>query len=287
MCRQSESAIVGYHRSNAIFHRPPNRPYFCCLGAVFGIPLPVVCSWGRRKKNAIVDGSLAFARLRTDCMVVKYKVVIFDFDGTLADTFPWFAGVINEVAQRYHFKHIEPDEYETMRGLDAHGVLKYLSVPLWKMPLIANCMRSLMTRDIDQIVLFDGIDEVLRRLSHSGTMLAVVSSNSHENICRVLGSELAASIAHYECGVSMFGKETKLRKILKRSGVTPDEAIYIGDEIRDSQAARKVGLAFGGASWGYTTKESLLAHAPSDVLDGVDDILDRLTVPAPTDSARV
>ncbi len=215
-------------------------------------------------------------------MVVKYKVVIFDFDGTLADTFSWFAGAINKVAQRYHFKQITPDEYETIRCLDAHGVLKYLGVPLWKMPVIANYMRSLMSRDIDQIRLFEGIDNVLRRLASFGTMLAVVSSNSHENICHVLGAELAGSIAHYECGVSMFGKESKLRKILKRSGVAPDEAIYIGDEIRDSQAARKVGLAFGGASWGYTTKESLLAHVPSDVLDGVDDILDRLTVSAPT-----
>ena len=219
-------------------------------------------------------------------MVVKYKVVIFDFDGTLADTFPWFAGAINNVAQRYRFKQITPGEYDTMRGLDAHGVLKYLGVPLWKMPLIANYMRSLMTRDIDQISLFDGIDSVLRRLSDLGTMLAVVSSNSHENICRVLGNELAASVAHYECGVSMFGKEAKLRKILKRCGAGPDEAIYIGDEIRDSQAARKVGLAFGGASWGYTTKESLLAHAPSDVLDNVDDILDRVTVPASAGSPR-
>ena len=210
-------------------------------------------------------------------MAVKYKLVIFDFDGTLADTFPWFAGVINKVAEKYHFKRIEPDEHETIRGFDARGVLKYLGVPLWKMPLIANYLRTLMTHDIQEIALFQGIEGLLHRLSGLGATLAVVSSNSYENIRHVLGAEMTALIAHYECGVSMFGKEAKLRKILKRSGVAPGEAIYIGDEIRDSEAARKVGLAFGGASWGYTVAESLHAHAPADVFSSIDDIMVRLT----------
>lgn len=209
-------------------------------------------------------------------MAQRYRLVIFDFDGTLADTFPWFANAINRVAEKYHFKKIEPGEHETIRGFDAGGVLKYLGVPLWKMPLIANYMRTLMTHDIQKIALFQGIEGLLRRLSSVGLTLAVVSSNSYENIRHVLGTEMAALFAHYECGVSIFGKEAKLRKILKRSGVSPTEAIYIGDEIRDSEAARKVGIAFGGASWGYTKAESLRAHAPDDVFASIDDIVTRL-----------
>jgi phosphoglycolate phosphatase len=210
-------------------------------------------------------------------MAAKYTLVIFDFDGTLADTFPWFTNVINKVAEKYHFKKIEPGEHETIREFDARGVLKYLGVPLWKMPLIASYMRTLMTHDIQKIALFQGIEGLLRRLASVGVTLAVVSSNSYENIRHVLGAEMAALIAHYECGVSMFGKEAKLRKILKRSGVSPGEAIYIGDEIRDSEAARKLGMAFGGASWGYTTAESLRAHSPDDVFASIDDIMTRLS----------
>lgn len=209
-------------------------------------------------------------------MANKYRLVIFDFDGTLADTFPWFANAINKVAEKYHFKKIEPREHETIRGFDARGVLKYLGVPLWKMPMIANYMRTLMTRDIQMISLFQGIEGLLRRLSSMGLTLAVVSSNSYENIRHVLGAEIAVLITHYECGVSIFGKEAKLRKVLSRAGITPSEAIYIGDEIRDSEAARKIGLDFGGATWGYTTPESLRAHAPNDVFASVDDILTRL-----------
>lgn len=207
---------------------------------------------------------------------MKHRLIIFDFDGTLADTFAWFAGAIGRIADKYHFKKVDPSEYEIMRGLDARAVLKYLGVPLWKIPVIAGHMRMLMARDIHDISLFEGIDSLLRRLSEMGATLAVVSSNSRENVRHVLGAEVAALVAYYECGVSVFGKEAKLKKILRQSGIPRSEAIYIGDEIRDSQAARDVGIAFGGASWGYTTAAALRAHAGDDVFARVDDILSRV-----------
>jgi phosphoglycolate phosphatase len=82
----------------------------------------------------------------------------------------------------------------------------------------------LMTHDIQKIALFQGIEGLLRRLASVGVTLAVVSSNSYENIRHVLGEEMGALIAYYECGVSIFGKEAKLRKILKRSGAAPHGA---------------------------------------------------------------
>jgi phosphoglycolate phosphatase len=209
-------------------------------------------------------------------IVVKYRLIIFDFDGTLADTFGWFAETINKIADRYHFKKVDPSEHETIRGFDARTVLKYLGVPLWKIPLIAGHMRAQMSHDIHHISLFEGIEGLLRRLSDMGAILAVVSSNSCENIRHVLGAEVAVLVDFYECGVSVFGKEAKLRKILRQSGVPRREAIYIGDEIRDSEAARDVGIAFGGASWGYTTPAALRAHAPSDVFARIDDIITRV-----------
>ncbi len=209
-------------------------------------------------------------------IVVKYRLVIFDFDGTLADTFGWFALTINKIAEKYHFRKVDPSEHDTVRGFDARAVLKHLGVPMWKIPLIAGHMRKLMSRDIHQIRLFEGIDDLLRRLSSLGATLAVVSSNSRANIRHVLGAEVAALVSYYECGVSVFGKEAKLKKVLRQSGIAPREAIYIGDEIRDCKAARDMGIAFGGASWGYTMPDALRAHAGDDVFARIDDILSRV-----------
>ena len=206
---------------------------------------------------------------------MKYKLIIFDFDGTLADTFPWFASVINRVAEKYHFRRIEKSESEMLRNSEAQRILKFLGLPFWKIPIVANHMRTLMARDIHQIPLFEGIESLLHRLSSKGMMLAVVSSNSYENIRRILGPEMAALIRYYECGASIFGKKAKLKKIINKSGVLLGESMYIGDEIRDIEAAKKLNIAFGGVSWGYNRVESLKAHSPGVVFATVDEIAEK------------
>jgi phosphoglycolate phosphatase len=107
-------------------------------------------------------------------------------------------------------------------------------------------------------------------------VLAVVSSNTHANVRGVLGPEIAALFKYYECGASIFGKKAKFHKILKHSGIPHYEAICIGDEIRDCEAARSENIAFGAVAWGYTRLEALQAHAPDEVFVRVDEIAEKI-----------
>jgi phosphoglycolate phosphatase len=207
---------------------------------------------------------------------MDYALIIFDFDGTLADTFPWFAGVINQVADQYGFKRIEAHEVETVRGYEGRQILKHLGVPLWRIPKIASDLRMRMAADIKEVSLFPGTKEFLEDLKDRGARLAVVSSNLAENIGYVLGQDVATLFSHYACGVSMFGKERKLRSIVKQSGVPRQSVIYVGDEIRDLHSARKVGIAFGAVSWGYNRIEAIQAHGPDLVFDTVADMASKL-----------
>ena len=205
---------------------------------------------------------------------MKYRLVIFDFDGTLADSFPWFVGIVNQIADKYRFKRIAEDEIDTLRGYDARTLMKHLGVTWWKMPLIARHMRRMMAQDIHHISLFDGVSDVLRRLAQDGVTLAVVSSNSESNVLRVLGPENAALISHFGCGVSLFGKQAKFREILKKTGISPQETLCIGDETRDIMAAKSENLACGAVTWGFATIEALRAHSPNEVFANVDGILE-------------
>jgi len=208
---------------------------------------------------------------------VKYKLAIFDFDGTLADTFPWVERIMDQVADHFQLKRLEPHELETLRGPDARKLLKAYRLPFWKILEIATHVRALMSQDIHNIALFEGMDRLLRDLSERGVRLALVSSNSCENVHTVLGLELGSLFRYYECGVSFFGKTNKFRKIMRQSGVLPYEAISIGDEIRDLEAAKKANVDFGAVSWGYTRVEALMALAPCEVFTSVDDILEKIT----------
>ncbi len=192
----------------------------------------------------------------------RYRLVVLDFDGTLADSFGWFCGVLDGVADRYGFRRVAPEETEVLRGMSAAAIMRHLEVPLWKLPLISRHMHALMAGDIAAIRLFPGVPEMLAGLAADGQALAVLSSNSRANVERVLGPAHAGHIAHYACGASVFGKAGRLRKLLRRVGVPAAETLCIGDELRDLEAARAVGCAFGAVAWGYTTAEALRAAGP-------------------------
>ena len=204
---------------------------------------------------------------------MRYRLAIFDFDGTLADSFSWFLGIVNVLADEHGFRRMEEHEVETLRGQAARQIVAQMKVPAWKLPRVGHRMRQLMARDIEHITLFPGVDRLLRELAGRGVRLAVVTSNSIDNVRQVLGPESAALIHHYECGASMFGKRPKLRAVLRSSGIPAAEALCIGDEVRDLEAARAEGIAFGAVTWGYTRPEALRAHAPEEVFESVEDVL--------------
>ena len=208
---------------------------------------------------------------------MKYKLVIFDFDGTLADSYPWAVGIANDLADKHRFKRIDDREREMLRGYSAGQILKYLGVRWWKMPFIAKDVRSAMARDIDLIPLFDGVDQLFQVLASQGVVLALVSSNSEKNIRHVLGAQNCALVKYFECGVALFGKAPKINKLLKRSKIAPSETILIGDEIRDGQAARKAGIAFGAVAWGYTRADALRAQAPTALFTAMRDIANEIS----------
>lgn len=206
---------------------------------------------------------------------MRYRLAIFDFDGTLSDSYPWFVGALNELADRYRFRRVEPHELEMLRGYEARRIVEHVGMPMWKMPLLARHVRRRMADDLGGISLFPGVSPMLRTLSERGVALAVVTSNSEANVRRLLGED-AALIQHFGCDASIFGKRPKLRKVLRAAGVRPSDAICIGDEIRDAHAARAEGIAFGAVSWGYTTLEALSEHSPEMTFATMEEIAEKL-----------
>jgi phosphoglycolate phosphatase len=207
---------------------------------------------------------------------MKYKLVIFDFDGTLADTFPFALDIVDQVVEKFGLKKFDRSEIEMLRGLDARRVLKHFEVPVWKMPAITSHVMGLLGQQIHLLTLFDGIAPLLKELTDQGIKIAVVTSNTYENVCKILGPENAALIEYYECGVRIFGKQAKLKKVLKQSGIAAKDAICIGDEIRDIQAAEKVHIPFGAVAWGYTNIEALMALNPAEVFTQVAEIAEKV-----------
>jgi phosphoglycolate phosphatase len=205
-------------------------------------------------------------------MRLKHQLIIFDFDGTLADTMPVFLRLFDEAADKYRFKRLDHEQRHMLRGLDARRIMALHEIPLWKVPMIAGFMRSRMADRLDEIRLFAGVDEVLRALSERGVRLAMVSSNSLSNVVATLGPGNAALFSHFECGASLFGKLPKVRKVLAAAGIPAQRTLMVGDEIRDAKVAAEAGADFGAVAWGYNLIETLMAERPARVFHEVGDL---------------
>lgn len=201
----------------------------------------------------------------------RYELAIFDFDGTLADSFPFFVSVINRLADRYSFNQVPLDEVETLRGRSPRELMAHLGISSWKLPAVAQGFRTLMQEQIAEIPLFGEVDTTLSYLAERGITIALVSSNAHENVTRVLGAS-CRHFSHFDCGASIFGKASRLRRVLRLAGIAPTEAIYIGDQPTDHEAARSAGIAFGAVSWGYGSKELLSRLSPEEAFASVPDL---------------
>jgi phosphoglycolate phosphatase len=202
---------------------------------------------------------------------MPYSLVIFDLDGTLADSFPFFLRNLNDVADRFGFRRVAAHEIEALRHGSTREILARLDIPRWKLPRVARHFRQLKAEQADSILLFDGAGAMLHELAASGLRLALVSSDSEANARRKLG-DAAALFAHYDCAAALFGKPSRFRRVLKRARIEASEVIAIGDETRDIEAARSVGIACGAVTWGYAARQALRDRKPDLVFERMEEI---------------
>ncbi len=202
----------------------------------------------------------------------KYRMVLFDSDGTLANTLPWVSTAFNQLAEKYGFEPLSAADHETLRHLPMQEMMRRVKIPLWRMPALVTGMRKLMAEHVHEFQLFDGVAESLRALSKAGVVLGMVSSNSADNVRAILGPDLAPLFQHFACSASIFGKAPKLRSVLRSSGIPASETIYLGDEVRDAEAAHKAGMAYGAVGWGYHALETLRAQGAAEFFDTPADI---------------
>ncbi|NBC49425.1 MAG: HAD hydrolase-like protein [Gammaproteobacteria bacterium] len=207
---------------------------------------------------------------------VQPELIAFDFDGTLADSFPWFAAELNAVARDWGFRQIPAEDATRLRRLSAEAIFRELRVPRWKIPWIARDLRRRMARDIDRITLFDGVAPLLNRLAARDRRVAIMSSNTLDNIRTVLGPALCAGIEAFECGAALNGKAQRLKRLSRRTGVPTAAMLYIGDEVRDIEAARRAGATAGAVAWGYNCETVLCAMAPDRLFQAVAELSEQL-----------
>lgn len=203
---------------------------------------------------------------------MPYRLIAFDFDGTLADSFDCFIDALNTASAKHGFRTLEGAQLSQARSTSGRGVMRMLGIPLWKTPAITLEMRQQMRSRIAQTTLFAGIAQTLQALSACNVRLAIATSNAEDTVRAVLGPT-GDLIDQFHCGISVFGKARKLISLAAMASVPKEDVLYVGDEMRDADAARAAGIAFRGVAWGYTTPEALRQYTGTLLLEQPRDLL--------------
>ena len=211
----------------------------------------------------------------------RYRLAIFDFDGTLADSLPWFRSSFPAMIARFDLAPVSADELEGLRTMSGRQIMARLNVPMWRLPAIVSDMRKRKLAAAGEISLFDGVPAMLSDLQRLGIQTAIVSSDSEASVRQMLGAT-AGMISRFDCGAAVFGKHRKFRRVARHFGIKPADSICIGDEIRDIEAARAAGMASGAVAWGYAFPAALQAAGPTHFFNSIAEITQRLALPAAT-----
>jgi phosphoglycolate phosphatase-like HAD superfamily hydrolase len=201
-----------------------------------------------------------------------YELIVWDFDGTLADTFACLVRAYNALAPGRGFRTL--DDPVAARHVPLPGLLRSLGIPLMYLPSFTRVVLTAVRREMASIALFPGIAEVLRELGHARRRMGILSSNAPDNIRACLrGNGVEAhftSVAGYS---RLLGKARGLRRVLRTQQVAGERAVYIGDEVRDVEAARKAGVAVVAVTWGFQSRGLLAAQAPDHLIDRPEQLL--------------
>lgn len=203
-----------------------------------------------------------------------YRSLVFDFDGTIADTLGETRRIYNQLAPDYGLRQVEEHELDHLRHLSLKQLLTHLDIPKRRVPALISRGTGLMRGNITRLQLIGGMREVLVELRRHVDSFGVLTSNAPANVDLFLETHgLRAEFDFISSTSKLTGKAKHLKAIRKTFSLRPEQMLYIGDELRDVKASQKAGIPVAAVTWGFNSRESLAAESPDYLIDEPADFL--------------
>ena len=214
---------------------------------------------------------------------MKYKAIIFDLDGTLADTIADIAAAANFALHSFGQLGHETEAYRQMIG---NGLRKLISrcLPINQQHLTDNVLAVMKQRYsencLNETKLYRGISETVEQLKKQGVRLAVLT-NKDQDIARRITAHFFPQETFEQivgttgnCPVKPNAEASK--KIIDKMGLSASDFLFIGDSSVDIDTASNVGVESIGVGWGLGNRGDLLSCKAGTIIDKPAEILDIL-----------
>lgn len=203
------------------------------------------------------------------------KVIIFDFDGTIADSLDAVVNITNRLAVEFGYQPPSLEDIEKIKNLSSRQIIQFSGVSIFKLPFLLRKVRIRLNNQIQDLKPFPGIKETFTELKAQGNQLGIITSNSKENVSIFLKeNEFIELFDFIYSAPTIFGKHKVINSFSKKQNIQNNEMVYVGDETRDIEAARKSRIKVISVSWGFNSKEVLAKHHPDFLIDKPSELLE-------------
>ncbi len=200
--------------------------------------------------------------------------LLFDFDGTLADSINMGLRIANNLAPEFGIEPLTEEQFAQARTMSIPKALKMFKIPLYKVPKAITMALAEYRHVIHELEPFAGIPEMLKELKELGCHMALLSSNTGENVRHFLDQHELDYFDWVEGTSGILKKHSSIRKQIKKHKLDKRNVIYVGDEIRDIIAAKKSSIRIISVSWGFHDVALLKRHDPDYLVEKPQEIVE-------------
>ncbi len=203
---------------------------------------------------------------------MKKTTILFDFDGTIADSIPLILNSLIKLAPRFGYTPITMEEFQALRQYEVMDLLKHFHIPLYKLPFIISKSKQQIRNQIKDMELCKGIDKLLLELHGNGIRMGIVSSSPKNHIDEFLRNYQIGCFEFVDSELNIFGKDKAILKAIQTHNLVIEETVYVGDEIRDIKACQKAGIDIISVTWGFNNEQGLIKHGAMHIANTPEDI---------------
>ncbi len=199
------------------------------------------------------------------------RAIIFDFDGTIADSVPLMLDIYHKQAETKGWPVITPTTLVMLKKQSLKQAMKWAGVRVWQVPSLLAQGRKYMHLRSDEVKLFDGVSELITDLSKEYDIY-VLSNNSKTTIESVLHRNGVLDKVSVLPRPTLFGKARAITKLVKTNNYFTHDVIMVGDEVRDIDAAKKARVKSVGVGWGLQDSELLKKAGAENVCADINEL---------------
>ena len=202
------------------------------------------------------------------------KAIIFDFDGTIANTLDAVVRIVNNHAEEFGYKRVAKEDIPYLQGKKPREILSHLGISIFKLPSWIKTIHAEINKEISNMKPTVDILPVLSEVHKRNNSLGILTSNTQENVIQFLQKNNLELFDFVRTGKSVFGKSHVINKIINQRKSDRRDVFYVCDEVRDIEAARKSGIMSVAVTWGYNNKEALIKETPDYMAETPDELRD-------------